>query len=701
MPRSQNQHHLDKPSVPASQTRRGHATSAPSVQRVIQRAQAMPHTLSGADVKVLQRSVGNRETTRLLQPVLQAKLQLGPAGDQYEQEADRVADQVVRASRLSTPPVQRESADEEALQMQPLATPLAARVTPLQRTTFQRSAVQRAVNHGLEGGEVDASVAQQIGRARGGGQALDDGVRRQMEQGFGADFSGVRVHTGGQADTLNRSLNAKAFTAGNDIFFGKGQYNPGSSGGQKLIAHELTHTVQQGAAGVQRDVIQRDIGFEFETQQMYTRKTNQGPLPNTGFPDQPAGSNAYNGPTATRVPKGAALLAKADIEVQADDANMTGTSDVEVVTTHFPLDANGRTRLDQAMTDLDTLIAAYIPLGNQAGQYVPARALNGAGGFAASMDDGMFLGSFAAAQTAGQVTMGIRARDIGDIVRDLHGDRSETGGEKTLRDPGRLRMRSSGATATEPTALAVGTESNTLVDGHTLAQQTLRQYMNLVPAAPGGPALEGLLTVIFTYCESMQRKRSFLKNHTPFMAKTNLATIFTTLPDDVQTYYSRKYKGKTNFERLVEIAPNYAAKMSRPLFDLALDKKATIAEGDGTTGKQWFEKLTLKSWLRGIVLRDRGLFEAIQQKPKKLPGKDKLTNKAFPGKPKNQEIEGYGALGDRMDTDVNTPESLPVFELRSANKMITYAQAHQWALDFFDYVQSLNDSPEGGQTLMT
>ena len=108
-----------------------------------------------------------------------------------------------------------------------------------------------------------------------------------MERGFGADFSGVRVHTDGQADTLNRSLNSRAFTTGSDVFFRSGEYNPGSRAGQELIAHELTHTVQQGASGVntqrkaaqdattgskvsgQSDIagemIQRRIGYELET----------------------------------------------------------------------------------------------------------------------------------------------------------------------------------------------------------------------------------------------------------------------------------------------------------------------------------------------------------------------------------------------------------------------------------------------------
>ena len=215
---------------------------------ILQRLAVAPESLRPTHILQMQRAVGNQANLRLLQ----AKLKLGPAGDAYEQEADRVAKEVVRASRQ--PDVQREGADEDELQMKPLADGISqvqrSYLAPVQvQRHHGEEEVQASPNHGMEGGDVDADVARSIQSARGGGRPLHDGVRSSMERGFGADFSGVRVHTGGQADALNRSLNARAFTAGSDIFFGQGQYNPGSTGGQELIAHELTHTVQQGAAG--------------------------------------------------------------------------------------------------------------------------------------------------------------------------------------------------------------------------------------------------------------------------------------------------------------------------------------------------------------------------------------------------------------------------------------------------------------------
>ncbi|MBV9280813.1 MAG: DUF4157 domain-containing protein [Chloroflexi bacterium] len=95
-----------------------------------------------------------------------------------------------------------------------------------------------------------ADLGGRIRAAQGGGDALEGGVRQRLESGLGADLSGVRVHTDGEADALSRSVSAAAFTTGRDIFFRSGAYNPSSAGGMRLLAHEATHTVQQAAGPV-------------------------------------------------------------------------------------------------------------------------------------------------------------------------------------------------------------------------------------------------------------------------------------------------------------------------------------------------------------------------------------------------------------------------------------------------------------------
>jgi hypothetical protein len=241
------------------------AKQALSPREVLQRAYVDPGSLSASDVQTLQRNVGNRATIQLLRPVLQAKLRLGPANDQYEKEADTVANQVVR--QIDRSPVQRATGEEDELaQMKPLAVrQLQRSFTPDARTTLQRSLsteedglTQAKQLHGAQGGQVEAGIETQIRQSRGGGRSLDAGIQRSMESAFGADFSSVRVHTNTQADTLNRSLNARAFTTGKDIFFRSGAYAPKSTDGKALLAHELTHVVQQkGGGGAVQAHIQR------------------------------------------------------------------------------------------------------------------------------------------------------------------------------------------------------------------------------------------------------------------------------------------------------------------------------------------------------------------------------------------------------------------------------------------------------------
>jgi hypothetical protein len=118
-----------------------------------------------------------------------------------------------------------------------------------------------------EGFTLDDETASRIIRARGGGQPLDGALQAQMGEALGHDFSGVRVHTSIEADALNQQLSARAFTTGHDIFFRQDEYNPGSGSGRGLIAHELSHVVQQSSGRVLGDgsgMTVRPAGDAFE-----------------------------------------------------------------------------------------------------------------------------------------------------------------------------------------------------------------------------------------------------------------------------------------------------------------------------------------------------------------------------------------------------------------------------------------------------
>jgi len=110
------------------------------------------------------------------------------------------------------------------------------------------SSVGSMLFKGREGGAREAGNPQAIQGQLGSGRSLDGGVRSHMESAFGVDFSHVRVHTDATASGLSESLNARAFTVGQDVAFGAGEYRPGTLVGDALIAHELAHVVQQGGA---------------------------------------------------------------------------------------------------------------------------------------------------------------------------------------------------------------------------------------------------------------------------------------------------------------------------------------------------------------------------------------------------------------------------------------------------------------------
>lgn len=123
-----------------------------------------------------------------------------------------------------------------------------------QRVDVAVAVARKPAQENAPGHAVGDDVEAEIQRARGAGQPLDGAARAQMEPALGADLGGVRVHADQRAHNLNQALDARAFTTGSDVFFRQGQYAPGSPEGRELLAHELTHVVQQGAtsaSGVQ------------------------------------------------------------------------------------------------------------------------------------------------------------------------------------------------------------------------------------------------------------------------------------------------------------------------------------------------------------------------------------------------------------------------------------------------------------------
>gem|GEM_PF-5034181 len=144
-----------------------------------------------------------------------------------------------------------ESNEAETVQPKPLSSEALAKGDSSQTSNqINRQADQSNQSEGLTTSD---SFDSQLASHSGAGSPLPSGLQGQMEGGMGADLSSVRVHTDSQAVQMSQDIGAKAFTHGSDIYFNEGQYQPETAEGQHLIAHETTHTVQQGASPVQRE----------------------------------------------------------------------------------------------------------------------------------------------------------------------------------------------------------------------------------------------------------------------------------------------------------------------------------------------------------------------------------------------------------------------------------------------------------------
>lgn len=174
---------------------------------------------------------------------LQTKLTINMPGDEYEQEADRVADQVLR---MPDSMLQRDKPEEDGNKL-PTAL-LSGSVTPLisrQQPDEDDKKHMQAKTVSEEAPSLDSDLGRRISNLHGGGQPLLGASRDYFEPRFGYDFSQVRVHTDDAAAGLTRAVNARAFTLGEDVVFGSGQYAPEQDEGKKLLAHELAHVIQQ------------------------------------------------------------------------------------------------------------------------------------------------------------------------------------------------------------------------------------------------------------------------------------------------------------------------------------------------------------------------------------------------------------------------------------------------------------------------
>jgi len=211
----------------------------------------------------------------------QPKLAVSAPGDKHEKEADAMADHVTRSISKNAEAVQRKCKQcEEDEKVQPKRKDVAdistaakeddevTRKVQRQSVDDDREAMQKkddekdelSRKENTQNEAAPQSIVQHLMESKGGGSKLPSRTRDEMGSSFGADFSGVNIHSDTRSAEMNEELHAHAFTHGNDIYFNRGKFSPDSSSGKHLLAHELTHVVQQNS-GLAKKSIQRQIVF--------------------------------------------------------------------------------------------------------------------------------------------------------------------------------------------------------------------------------------------------------------------------------------------------------------------------------------------------------------------------------------------------------------------------------------------------------
>ncbi len=204
--------------------------------------------------------------------LIQKTLAVGAPNDPFEQEADKVGRQVMdnfgQASSIQTK-LSNLGVQKSLIQPMPIGTRISRMVQYRQNMAqakcenCEEEMMAQPKSMGIqlagEGGMVSSNIEQRINSQRGSGSPMDAQTKGAMESSFGADFNSVKIHTGTPAVQMSQKLNAHAFTVGSDIFFNKGRYQPQTKEGAGLLAHELTHTVQQGAAVQNKRINRRPL----------------------------------------------------------------------------------------------------------------------------------------------------------------------------------------------------------------------------------------------------------------------------------------------------------------------------------------------------------------------------------------------------------------------------------------------------------
>jgi hypothetical protein len=661
---------------------------------LIERATVDPRSLSGMEVLHLQRTIGNRAVRQLVGGKaglwVQPKLTLGPVSDQYEQEADRVARQVARHINTATSqPVQRQELDgEETVRMTPSTPQLDG-----------------------AGKNVSPEVERGIQAVRGGGEPLPETIRDSLEHAFAADFSSVKLHSDAQADQLNRSLQARAFTSGRDIFFRQGAYQPGSRGGRELLAHELTHVVQQQKpedSGVARGQTQageaprkimRKIGFEYEMGQCYSarEKTGKGvekvKKKKKMFDIEKIQQRDYEGggELQGKSKKYAyeAMKKKDKIKIgtgynlEADEKNAEvqgyALSDTEFVTAAFEESEEGLAAALAAVAAFEKDIEIINRAKAQQG-VVSATDIGGESEVVIIPNETFWQ------EGELQVTAGVRLDKVTMLMKVM---------QKGREDEYSTWAKSTMETLREYRGTLGGIQSVSPGPTGTSAVEALPAVRSVYSWAAGdekaAAALSGIVAIMAQYIKTARPNSGdigYVKTIAPLMARTDLAAMLKEFRKQHPTAANAMdAQGQlAGAGRLVRAVETIVGPRGKPMFPWGIYTSAKTP-GRSEAEKKVFDGLLWDDWVWGVYLGKDVLSSAVWESLyfSKTAEQRRIGSKALEG------MGGYGKKKEKVGAGVKAP----IFEIRTPGKLPAVKDLYGRVKMIFTFIVKLNQQGGG------
>ncbi len=545
-------------------------------------------------------------------PASAAALRVGPADGQPERDADRMAEQAVRG-------------------------------------TVPRAGFSSRPAPGADaGGVVLPAVQRAISQAAGtSGEAIPEPVRAPLEQLMGSEFEQVRVHTDQRADDLARSLQARAFTTGRDIFFRRGQYAPDRPAGQRVLVHELAHVVQQAAAGPPGGgaLVQRLVGLEFETDWGIHGIANPA---KKGTAKKPEKHKSYK--------DGDGFTVQVDEAHRGFNTDYQGLSrQIEFVVEPHPETDEGAAKLLNTMRSLKAEAEGLEKLRTDRKDDEKGFRYPGANRKLWVFPDAKDTAK-PKIHARAQATIGLTLPAISTFAL-LPADqpaKTRTGGYLVTHARREASMKGHRGPFADA-ARAAGQIKDASAD------------------------LSGLVSLLALYIkvfhEPYAAKEDYVKGYLPLLAKTDFATMFKQLPDAEQKKYRKSKKNRKKFADLVlesvTADPTYqAVNLKMPVVP---DSQMS---GDNPLG------LTLQDWLTSIA-----------------DGVDLLTPK------QDARLFGLGDLGEgasqgtRTDPAPDGGSPRMILEFRGGSAGATPGVAHgflspsewiEFAFDYFNLVRQLH-----------